>query len=141
MDRDNLSNIYTQQWNVSLQRELPGSWLVEAGYAGNKGTRLPVALQFNQLDPRFQSLGNALNTQVPNPFFGLVQTGNALHSHGCAEPTATPLSAVCRVEHGESRNRAKRSVVDLSFTAAQGRETLSQRNEPARVLHHFKAHR
>ena len=41
MDRDNLSNTYTQQWNLSLQRELPGGWLVEAGYAGNKGTRLP----------------------------------------------------------------------------------------------------
>jgi Carboxypeptidase regulatory-like domain len=75
MDRDNLSNTYIQQWNLSLQRELPGSWLVEAGYAANKGTRLPVALQFNQIDPRFQSLGNALNTQVANPFFGLVQTG------------------------------------------------------------------
>ena len=75
MDRKNLSNTYTQQWNLSVQRELPGGWLVEAGYAGNKGTRLPISLQFNQLDPRYQALGADLNRQVPNPFFGLVPTG------------------------------------------------------------------
>lgn len=74
-DRGNKTNTYTQHWNFSVQRELGGNWLLEAGYAGNKGTRLPVGRLFNQLDPKYQSLGADLNRQVTNPFFGLVQTG------------------------------------------------------------------
>lgn len=75
MDRNNRSNTYNQQWNFTVQHQLPGALLVEAGYAGNKGTRIPVSLEFNQLDPRYQALGAQLNQQVANPFFGLVATG------------------------------------------------------------------
>jgi hypothetical protein len=74
-DRANRSNVYVQQWNLNLQRQLPGNWLVEAAYAGNKGTRLPVYWQFNQQDPQFLSLGQSLYETVDNPFFGIVQTG------------------------------------------------------------------
>jgi len=74
-DRASKNNIYTQQWNVSVQRQLPGNIVLEVAYAGNKGTRLPVGIIFNQLDPQYQALGAQLNAQVPNPFFGLVQTG------------------------------------------------------------------
>ncbi|MEZ5354541.1 MAG: TonB-dependent receptor [Bryobacteraceae bacterium] len=75
MDRGNKSDIYNQQWNFTLQRQMPGQWLVEAGYAGNKGTRIPVSGNWNQLDPQYQSLGAALNQQVPNPFFGIADVG------------------------------------------------------------------
>jgi len=30
----------TQQWNLSVQRELPGNWILEVGYVGTKGTHL-----------------------------------------------------------------------------------------------------
>lgn len=75
MDRGNKSNIYNQQWNVAVQRELRGGFLVEVAYAGNKGTRIPVSVNFNALSPAYQSLGNQLNTLVPNPFFGLTTVG------------------------------------------------------------------
>ena len=75
MDRGNASNIYNQQWNFTVQRQLPGERLIEAGYAGNKGGRIPVSLEFNQLDPRYQALGADLNRQVANPFFGIATTG------------------------------------------------------------------
>jgi hypothetical protein len=75
MDRGNKANIYNQQWNLTMQRQLPGEWLVEAGYAANKGTRIPVSMDWNQIDPRYQALGAGLNTQVPNPFFGIATTG------------------------------------------------------------------
>jgi hypothetical protein len=75
IDRGNKSNAYTQQWNFGVQREIPGNMVIEIAYAANKGTRLPGAFEFNQLDPRFQSLGQDLNTRVANPFFGLVTTG------------------------------------------------------------------
>lgn len=75
MDRGNTSNIYNQQWNFTVQRQLPGDVLIEAGYAGNKGTRIPVSIDFNQIDPVYQSLGAGLNQQVANPFFGIATTG------------------------------------------------------------------
>ncbi|MBI3472147.1 MAG: carboxypeptidase regulatory-like domain-containing protein [Candidatus Solibacter usitatus] len=75
MNRGNQSNIYNQQWNVTAQRQLPGEWLLEAGYAANKGTRIPVSMDWNQIDPKFQSLGAGLNQPVTNPFFGIATTG------------------------------------------------------------------
>ena len=30
----------TQQWNLSIQRQLPGNWVLEVGYVGTKGTHL-----------------------------------------------------------------------------------------------------
>lgn len=74
-DRDSRNNSYTQHWNLSIQRELPGATVIEVAYAGNRGVRLPIGLQFNQVDPKFQSLGADLSRQVTNPFFGLVTTG------------------------------------------------------------------
>ena len=75
IDRGNKSNAYTQQWNFGIQRELPAAMVVEVAYAANKGTRLPTAFDYNQLDPRYQALGQDLNTRVANPFYGLVSTG------------------------------------------------------------------
>ena len=75
-DRNSRTDAYVQHWNLAVQRELPGSVIVELAYAGNRGVRLPVGIQFNQLDPKYQSLGNELARSVPNPFFGIVQTGS-----------------------------------------------------------------
>lgn len=68
---------YMQQWNFTLQLEPKPNWLVEGAYVGSKGTHVLTvqARNLNQLDPRFFSLGNALTQTVPNPFFGIIQTG------------------------------------------------------------------
>ncbi len=74
-DRRSRNDVYTQQWNFGIQRQLPGQLVVELAYAANKGTRLPVGLIWNQIPTQFQSLGAQLNQQVTNPFFGLVPSG------------------------------------------------------------------
>jgi hypothetical protein len=66
---------YSQQWNLSVQYELPGSWLIEAGYAGNRGTHLAANREFDYLPAAARSLGTALQTQLPNPYAGLITTG------------------------------------------------------------------
>jgi hypothetical protein len=38
---------YVQNWNLSLQRELPRKFLLEARYVGTKGTRLPRFIEGN----------------------------------------------------------------------------------------------
>ena len=66
---------YSTQWNFSVQHELPGNVLVEAAYVGSRGVKNYSNRQFNQLPDEALSLGDALRTQVTNPFFGTVPTG------------------------------------------------------------------
>ncbi|MBV6432671.1 MAG: hypothetical protein IANPNBLG_02813 [Bryobacteraceae bacterium] len=67
---------YMQQWNFDLQREVGHGLVVDAAYAGSKGTRLPHGIGLNQLPNNFLALRTALNDPVPNPFFGLVTAGS-----------------------------------------------------------------
>ncbi len=67
---------YMQQWNFNIQRQFAGGTLIDVAYAGSKGTSLPVNAQtINQLPDQHLSLGPALNEQVPNPFFGIIDSG------------------------------------------------------------------
>lgn len=63
---------YMQLWNFSLQRELVSGLLLDAAYAGSKGTHLqgPISYPLNQLPYSALSLGNALFDRVANPFAG-----------------------------------------------------------------------
>jgi trimeric autotransporter adhesin len=65
------------QFSADLQRELPGGFAFVASYVGARSDNLPlggsqeVAININQLDPKYLALGSAaLDAQLPNPFFG-----------------------------------------------------------------------
>lgn len=61
------------QWSFDVQRQLPGNWVAEVGYAANNAYRLPSSVQYNQLPmDTLTSLGSAVNQTVPNPFFGII---------------------------------------------------------------------
>ena len=64
------------QWNFNIQRELPGKFVLEVGYAGSRGYHLAEARNWNQLSPEFLKLGNDLRQLVPNPFLGQIAVGN-----------------------------------------------------------------
>jgi Carboxypeptidase regulatory-like domain len=68
---------YMQQWNFNIQQELWRGSVLSVAYAGSVGVGLPAnwASQMNQLSDSYLSLGSALQTLVPNPFYGIVQTG------------------------------------------------------------------
>ena len=80
----NVPQGYAQQWNFTLQYSPWANWLVEAAYLANKGTHLESYTNtLDQLNPSYLSLGNALNAQVPNPYYGIIPTGQL------ATPTIT----------------------------------------------------
>jgi Carboxypeptidase regulatory-like domain/TonB dependent receptor len=56
---------YVQQWNLSVQRELPGGIGVDVGYVGNKGTKLTELIFFNIPTP-----GPTATVQARRPFPG-----------------------------------------------------------------------
>ncbi len=73
LDQSGESVPRAQEWNASLQRQLPGSWVVELGYTGNHANHLVAGgYNLNQLDPSYLSLGNALQNPVANPYAGIV---------------------------------------------------------------------
>ena len=68
-----------QQWNATLQRELPGGFLVEAGYQANKGNHLADgdSVNYSQLPDADLALGNKLTSLVTNPFYGVITNPNS----------------------------------------------------------------
>ena len=68
---------YVQTYSADFQYMIGNSSIIELGYTGTQGRKLlmGVTRNINQLDPSYLSLGNALNNQVPNPFFNVITNG------------------------------------------------------------------
>jgi hypothetical protein len=67
---------YMEQWNVDFQRQLPAGLFLDLAYAGSRGIHLfNYGQNVNQLPMKDLALGTALSTSVPNPFYGLIQSG------------------------------------------------------------------
>lgn len=66
----------SQQWNLSVQQQLPGGFLMEVAYSANHGTHLLAGdYDLNQADPekvKQFGLAGTLNNQVANPYAGKV---------------------------------------------------------------------
>ena len=65
-----------QQISIDFERQIGSDQAISVSYVGSRGDHLSlggsadVAVNINQLDPAYLSLGNALNAQVANPFVG-----------------------------------------------------------------------
>jgi hypothetical protein len=75
-----------QQWNFTVQQQVKGNWIIQAGYLGSKGQHLPdgeSSMTYDQLPASYLSLGSALTAQVANPFYGVIQNPTSIY----AQPT------------------------------------------------------
>jgi hypothetical protein len=71
-------NPYAQRWSFGLQRTLPGGFLIEAAYVGNRSTRLNVLRNLNFTPAQYLSTSpvrdqtaiNFLGQNYPNPLRG-----------------------------------------------------------------------
>jgi len=72
-------NPYAQRWSFGLQQELPGKFMVESSYVGNRGTRLNINRQLNNTPAQYLSTSpvrdqatiDFLGFNSRNPFSGL----------------------------------------------------------------------
>lgn len=79
-DDVNFHNGQVMRWVTSIQRELPGRWLVEASYVGSRGYDLRTAVEKNAIPVQYLSRAETrddatngfLTSNVPNPFAGLM---------------------------------------------------------------------
>lgn len=78
---------YMQRWQLSIQQELKGGFVIDAAYVGNRGTRLDISRDINTLPRQFLSTSpfrdDAWRTYlvgtVANPFRGQL-TGTAVRN-------------------------------------------------------------
>src|SRR5262249_13671862 len=71
---------YSQRWQLSIQRELPGRVLFDFGYIGNRGTHIEISrdldsipLQYLSQSPvRDQAHIDYMTTNFPSPFYPLL---------------------------------------------------------------------
>lgn len=68
---------YAQDWNLSVQRELPGGFLLDARYVGTKGTRVP---RFVEANPSVYIPGSDLSTDQRRIHAGCGANGSCLFS-------------------------------------------------------------
>lgn len=66
---------YAEQWNVDIQQMFPGGIIFDLAYAGSHGVHLYGDYNANQLPDQYLGMGNQLNEQVANPFYGKISTG------------------------------------------------------------------
>jgi hypothetical protein len=71
------------QWNFGIQQQLPSAILVEAAYVASRGLHLTHNFDYDALNPKYLSMGSALQSKVPNPFQPYVSIG------ALSQPTVT----------------------------------------------------
>jgi hypothetical protein len=70
---------YVKQFSFGIQHLLPWQSVLEVAYVGSRTNDMQVSRNINALPASDLSLGNALNTQVTNPFAGLLPQSPALN--------------------------------------------------------------
>jgi hypothetical protein len=63
---------YVQNWFASLQRELVKHWVLEIGYSGSHGVRLPILADYNQALPNLPGASLGIQPRRPNQSFGAI---------------------------------------------------------------------
>ncbi len=74
---------YMQRWQVGIQHELPGGWVTEVTYVGNRGTHIEFTRNLNATPNQYLSTSpvrdqttiNYLSANMPNPFYKLLPAG------------------------------------------------------------------
>ncbi len=74
---------YVEQYHLNVQQSLKRDMVLSVAYVGSHGVKLPINFTANDLNPAFYSYasnpsaGTAyLDTLVPNPYYGLSNSGN-----------------------------------------------------------------
>lgn len=72
---------YINKWSLDIQRDIGNDLAFKVGYVGSQGADLPIGgtgnstININQLSDQYLSLGDRLNEQWPNPFYGHSEFG------------------------------------------------------------------
>jgi hypothetical protein len=130
-ERDRVSG-YSHQFNLTAQRQLPGSIVVEAGFLGNLGRKLPSAnLNINQIPT--QIAGPAHHSQADRPFLEFGDVMLLAPSLGISNYYAGLLKVEKRLSGGwnlMSSYTWSKFIANTNDTANPGAGALGQNSGP-----------
>jgi len=121
---------YSQQWSLSIQRELPRNFVATFAYVGSKGTHLTVERQLNQLQP----ISPALNPFALHEPFLLAVPGSSQADCDNLGTTADPLFIL---QNGVTVSSSNPASVNLQV-ACQGQSSNSIAHPPIAVANTFR---
>ncbi len=75
---DRRRNPYNQQWQFSVQQELPARMLLEVAYMGMHSLKQVESFNRNEKPDQYLALGRAENNTVPNPFLNVFPATSTL---------------------------------------------------------------
>ncbi len=80
-----------KQFMLGFQYAFTPNDMLDVNYVGNRGTRIILGgMNYGQLDPKYLSMGSALNNPVANPFAAAMKSLNlAASSCGLSSPTVS----------------------------------------------------
>ena len=124
-------NGQSMRWSISMQRELPGQWVVEGAYVASRSydlttdynlNRAAAAVPLDQPDPRDQATIDFLSANVTNPFRGLLP-GEESNSN-----TRRSVSTCCaRIRSSGHRRPPLRWIEQLRLGAVPHHEAVPRR--------------
>lgn len=79
MDQSRVAS-YTQQFQLGIQRALPGKIKVQANFVRMLSLKLPEYFNLNEKPDQYLALGTAENTPIDNPFYGIFPASSPLGS-------------------------------------------------------------
>ncbi len=74
---------YVQTYSADFQYQAGSNGIVELGYTGVQGRKLllgSASMNMDQLNSQYLSMGSALNSQVANPFYGVITSPTSVLS-------------------------------------------------------------
>jgi len=120
---------YEQSWSFGIQRELPGSMVLETDYIGKKGTHEYFGhsgdFNLNHLGPEEeQHIGDAawnvaMATQVPNPFYGAGKNQGVIQQGSLLSPTVSQYELDLPYPQFQGLDVEGAPWSNLSYQAAQ----------------------
>jgi len=123
---------YVQQWNLNVQRELPGNFVVSAAYVGSKGTHLTLLTDANQIVPVSASANPYVAAGAP-----ITPPGNG-YAGDCSTFTVGPGGPAVTGQAAINLNVACGNFVtpDLVRTAFPGYGDISGLSDAANSVYH-----
>jgi hypothetical protein len=108
---------YSQQWNITVERQLPSNFFVTVSYVGTKGTHLPSELSplnvLNPNNPQVQAIGAHLNDPLEGNSFGVTAPYqnflSDMANYGCPATVGQALlqyPMFCGVQQGQNEEHA-----------------------------------
>jgi|HubBroStandDraft_4_1064222.scaffolds.fasta_scaffold00546_7 hypothetical protein len=116
----NRNTPYVEQWMAGVQYSFTPNDLLDISYVGNHGTSvLATGEQWEQMPAGDLAMGNALFSQVPNPFFGHITSSSCGLNNPTIilEQTLVPFPEYCSVFEPEpSVGTSSYNALEVTYT-------------------------